>query len=116
MGTLTYDVVKQIHFDDRLLAHLQLVIATKLRRGESFNFSWKTDPSEGSGRTTIWLHPAIPLLYEFQGSRQPSINRVWLDELMASADSVTGLQVIPEPREDRPRRQDDEPLRASSLQ
>lgn len=115
MGTLTYDVVKQVHFDDRLLAHLQLVITTKLRRGESFTFSWKTDAAEGGGRTTIWLHPAIPLLYEFQGSRQPSINRLWLDELMASADTVTGLQVIPEPREDHTRARIEGPLRASAL-
>ncbi|KQX06664.1 MULTISPECIES: DUF7882 family protein [unclassified Leifsonia] len=115
MGTLTYDVVKQVHFDDRLLAHLQLVIATKLRRGESFNFSWKTDASEGSGRTTIWLHPAIPLLYEFQGSRQPAINRLWLDDLMTSADTVTGLQVIPEPRADRVRPRLEEAVSASAF-
>lgn len=114
MGTLTYDVVKKVHFDDRLLAHLQLVIATKLRRGESFNFSWKTDTSEGGGRSTIWLHPAIPLLYEYQGSKQPTINRTWLDELMAAADTTIGLQVIPEPRETRSPRAD-EPLRASAL-
>jgi hypothetical protein len=99
VGTLTYDVVKQIKFDDRLLAHLQVVVTTKLRRGESFNLSWKTDTALGSGRSTIWLHPSIPLLYEFDGSRQPSINRLWLEKMMTTADTLTGLQIVPEPKD-----------------
>jgi hypothetical protein len=97
MGTLTYDIVSKVDFDDRALAHLQIVIAGKLRRGESFNFSWVKDPAAGSGRTTIWMHPAIPLVYDFVGSRQPTINRVWLDVLMDSANSAGGLRLIPEP-------------------
>ena len=97
MGTLTYDVVHKVDFDDRALSHLQIVIATKLRRGESFNFSWVKDPSAGSGRTTIWMHPAIPLVYEFLGSRQPVINRLWIEELMTAANSTAGLVLLPEP-------------------
>jgi hypothetical protein len=98
MGTLTYDVVSKVTFDDRALAHLQIVIATKLRRGESFNFSWVKDPSVGSGRTTIWMHPSIPLVYDFDGSRHPAINRDWIDALMATANSTTGLVLVPEPK------------------
>jgi len=98
MGTLTYDVVSKVDFDDRPLAHLQIVIAAKLRRNESFNFSWVKDPSAGSGRTTIWMHPAIPLVYDFDGSRHPSINREWIDALMTSANSTTGLVLVPEPK------------------
>ena len=99
MGTLTYDVVSKVDFDDRALAHLQIVIASKLRRGESFNFTWVKAPADGGGRTTIWLHPAIPLAYEFLGSKPPPINRVWLEELMESANSAGGLRVVPEPSE-----------------
>jgi hypothetical protein len=98
MGTLTYDVVSKVNFEDRALAHLQVVIATKLRRGESFNFSWVKDPSVGSGRTTIWMHPAIPLVYDFDGSRHPSLNRDWIDDLMTTANSTTGLVLVPEPK------------------
>ena len=98
MGTLTYDVVSKVSFEDRALAHLQVVIATKLRRGESFNFSWVKDPSEGSGRTTIWMHPSIPLVYDFDGSRHPAINRDWIDALMSTANSTTGLVLVPEPK------------------
>jgi hypothetical protein len=97
MGTLTYDVVSKVKFDDRALAHLELVIASKFRRNESFNFSWVKDPSVGSGRTTIWMHPAIPLVYDYDGSRHPTINRVWLDALMSAANSSTGLQLVSEP-------------------
>ena len=97
MGSLTYDVVYKVKFEDRALAHLQLVIATKMRRGESFNFSWIKDPSMGSGRTTIWMHPAIPLVYDFDGSRHPAINRAWIEALMATANSTTGLVLVPEP-------------------
>lgn len=97
VGTLTYDVIYKVDFDDRALAHLQLVIATKLRRGESFNFSWVIDPNQGSGRTSIWMHPAIPLVYEYEGSRPPTINRLWVEALMNAANSTTGLCLVPEP-------------------
>ena len=97
MGSLTYDVVYKVNFEDRALAHLQLVIATKMRRGESFNFSWIKSAGQGSGRTTIWMHPAIPLVYDFDGSRHPAINRLWIEALMATANSTAGLVLVNEP-------------------
>jgi hypothetical protein len=99
MGTLTYDVVSKVDFEDRALAHLQIVIASKLRRGESFNFSWTRDSADGSGRTTIWMHPAIPLVYDYLGSRTPAINREWLNALMETANTPGGLRLVPEPAE-----------------
>ena len=97
MGTLSYDSRFSADFDDRVLAHLQLVIGAKLRRGESFHFSWKNDPSTGHGRTTWWLHPTVPLIYKYSGSRLPTINRYWIEALMASANSAAGLQLVGEP-------------------
>lgn len=97
MGVLRYDVVSTVEFEDRLLAHLEVVIGSKLRRNESFNFSWVKDPAVGSGRTTIWVHPAIPLVYEFNGSRAPTLNRAWLSLLMQAANSPAGLRLVPEP-------------------
>ena len=35
MGKLTYDSTMTVDFDDRVLAHLQLVIGAKLRRAET---------------------------------------------------------------------------------
>lgn len=97
MGTLAYDSGLTADFDDRVLAHLQLVIGAKLRRGESLYFSWKDDPQVGNGRTTIWLHPSIPLRFKYFGSRMPAINREWIDELMRVAHSPGGLHIVPEP-------------------
>jgi hypothetical protein len=97
MGKLTYSGSLVIDFDDRTLEHLQIVITSKLRRGESFSFAWKDDDAIGDGRTTIWIHPSVSLVYKFLGGRPPSINRAWLDSLAASANSPTGLRVTPEP-------------------
>ena len=100
MGKLTYDSTLTVDFDDRVLAHLQLVIGAKLRRAESFYFSWRDDPAVGDGRSTLWLHPTIPLHFKYAGGRQPSINRAWIDLLMSAANSPGGLHLMPEPPED----------------
>jgi hypothetical protein len=100
MGKLTYESTIKVDFDDRLLAHLQLVIGEKLRRGECFHFTWKDDVSIGSGRTAVWIHPNVSLTYKFYGSRRPAINRAWIQALMYTANSPTGLYLVPEPAED----------------
>ncbi|WP_353807314.1 DUF7882 family protein [Agromyces chitinivorans] len=97
MGKLTYDSTLTVDFDDRVLAHLQLVIGAKLRRGESFYFSWKDDTTIGNGRSALWMHPSIPLHFKFSGGRHPSINRAWIDALMSTANSSSGLQIVREP-------------------
>ena len=58
MGRLIYDNTTAVEFDDRVLAHLQLVIGTKLRRGEGFFLNWKDDPSVGDGRAPRARVPA----------------------------------------------------------
>lgn len=95
MGSITYDGLV-VHIDDRVLAHLQIVIVNKLRRGESFLMSWKDSADVGSGRSAIWLHPNVLLHFKFEGSRVPTINEEWLAELAQSADSSRGLIVTTE--------------------
>jgi len=90
MGSLTYDRVT-VEFDDRILAHLQIVIVQKLRRGESFLLSWRNAAEAGNGRSSAWLHPAIPLYFKFSGGQPPSINPLWLAQLTRSANSSQGL-------------------------
>jgi hypothetical protein len=97
VGKLTYDSTMTVDFDDRVLTHLQAVISAKLRRGESFQFTWKDDPSIGGGRTTIWLNPSLPLSFRFAESKASSLNPAWIDALMRTANSTSGLQVVPEP-------------------
>lgn len=100
MGTLTYDSTTKVDFDDRLLAHLRLVIGMKLRRGESFYLNWRDDTSIGDGNSTIWLSPAIPLRFKFNGGRDVTVNHRWLEDLMTTANSASGLRPVPEPDSD----------------
>lgn len=99
MGKFIYDSAVKVDFDDRVLAHLQLVIGAKLRRGESFHFMWKDDTSIGEGRTMVWVHPNVSLVYKFNGSRRPTINRAWIEALIYTANSPAGLYTVPEPAE-----------------
>jgi hypothetical protein len=69
MGKLLYgDSEIEIEFDDRALTHIQIVIGAKLRRGESFFFSWKDDLSVGAGRSSVWLDKSIPLYFKFSAN------------------------------------------------
>ncbi len=97
MGRLIYDHTTAIEFDDRVLAHLQVVILSKMRRNESFAFSWEYGREAGSGRTTVWVHPSMNLRFRYNGSRAPELNRAWLEELSVLANSANGLRLIPEP-------------------
>jgi hypothetical protein len=101
VGKFLFEGQLKADFEDRLLAHLQMVIGSKLRRGESFYFTWKDDVSIGDGRTSIWLHPHSVLTYKYYGGRQPELNRAWVDALMHTANSARGLYVIPEPAPQR---------------
>jgi hypothetical protein len=98
MGKMLYgDSEMEIEFDDRALAHVQIVIGSKLRRGESFFFSWKDDPAIGDGRSSIWLDRGIPLYFKYFGGKHPLINREWLTILTDSANSGQGLIFSTEP-------------------
>lgn len=97
VGRFSYEGDAKVELDDRVLAHLQVVIGQKLRRSEPFFFTWRNDASLGDGRTTVWLHPQASLVFKFHGSRQPTLNRAWLEALTHTANSGTGLYVVPEP-------------------
>lgn len=104
MGRFIYDTMgNSVDIDDRTLAHLRVVMMNKLRRSESFMFD--VEIGDGSGRRSFWMHPAIPLQFHFFGSRNPAINRAWIEELMVSASSPSGLIITPEPAEDTTARQ-----------
>jgi hypothetical protein len=101
MGCLLYgDHATSVEIDDRALAHLQIVIILKLRRGESFALSWVEPTSAGSGRSTVWLHPSVTLQFRYAGNRSPSLNDQWLAQLSDLANSNGGLRCTPEPLPD----------------
>lgn len=98
MGKLVYAGTTEISFEDRVLAHLQIVIGLKLRRKEGFFFSWHHEQGLGGGRSAIWIDPAVPLLFHYSGGRQPKINKGWLELLTLSSNSAQGLQLDEEIR------------------
>lgn len=98
MGTLVYDDDRRAEIDDRTLAHLQVIIVNKLRRRESFPFTW----SDERRTVTIWISPNTPLEFVYHGNRRPRLNRAWLEQLALMANSVGGLVVAPEPPADDP--------------
>lgn len=98
MGKFIYGAPSiSVDIDDRVLAHLKVVIVAKLRRGESFTFSWHKTPDSGSGHSSVWLNPSVPLEFDFSGSKTPTLNKAWLEELVQLANSPAGLRVVPEP-------------------
>jgi hypothetical protein len=97
MATLHYGASHiPIHIEDRALAHLKVVIATKLRRQESFTLSWKHPEGEPGGRSTIWIHPSIPLRFTFDEPEPPKLNAKWIEDLMHSVNSTGGIMLIDE--------------------
>jgi hypothetical protein len=103
MGKLIYSTsLREFDIDDRALAHLRVAILTKLRRAESFAFTWEHGVERGSGRTTMWMHESIPMLFVFSGNRAPKLNRLWIEELILSASSTAGLHLMPEPESSEP--------------
>lgn len=91
MGVFHYAHMEEpIYVDDRTLAHLKVVIAAKLRRKESFTLSW-TQSESSPGRSTIWMHPSIPLRFDFDTPDVPELNPSWIQALMRSANSADGI-------------------------
>ena len=108
MGSLIYgNSGIEIAFDDRVLAHLELVINAKLRRRESFMLSWRDTPAVGDGRSAVWLDTAIPLYFRYSGSRIPLIDKEWLEELVMEASSTRGLVLTEDPMLDKPVKSND---------
>ncbi|HEY1529408.1 MAG TPA: ATP-dependent DNA ligase [Galbitalea sp.] len=95
MGYFTYEQLV-VKIDDRTLAHVQVVIVNKLRKGERFLMSWKDSPSVGDGRSSVWISPDSALHFKFEGSRPPILNPDWIQLLHESADSSRGLIVMAE--------------------
>lgn len=85
-----------IHIEDRTLAHLKVVIATKLRRDESFTVSWRHPDDQPRGRSTIWVHPSIPLRFVFDDPEPTELSREWIEELANSANSSGGIMLVAE--------------------
>jgi hypothetical protein len=105
MGQLFYGVSPAIRIDDWALRHLQTVILTKLRRDESFSFSWDGEAGiegdagdPGAAPGTIWVSRASSLYFQFDGDRSGPLNKRWLVALAEAANGSGGLRLLPEPK------------------
>lgn len=102
MGTFIYDGGPKVKIEDRALTHLQLVMTSKLRRGEPFSFTWRDDLSIGGGRTMVWIHPGSSLTFKYRGSSSPTLNRAWVEALATTASTPGGLHLVHEPADTTP--------------
>ena len=78
---------------DRVLAHVRAVVASKLRRGESFTLSWQHPDDVPGGRSTLWINPSIPLRFVFTNPDGEMLDPEILKSFAASANSTAGLVI-----------------------
>lgn len=98
MGAIIYGGGdRRVELDDRMLAHVKSVVVTKLRRQESFTLSCTENRGDQSHRISLWIHPSIPLEFEFADSDRPELNRAWLNAMVVSTNGSGDLRVDPEP-------------------
>jgi hypothetical protein len=94
MGQLFYaNAATAVEIDDTLLAHLQVVAATKLRRSESFTLTLRRSSGADAGRETLWLQPSIPLRFQFDSAEPVKLDPAVLRGLADMANSSAGLTV-----------------------
>lgn len=94
MGHLYYGSTSEpIEIPDSLLAHLKVVITTKLRRGESFTLAWRHEGNAQPGRSAIWLQPSIPLRFVFDSPDPEQLRASALQDFVNQANSSGGLNV-----------------------
>lgn len=93
MGLLHCGMGYTFEFDDRTLTHLRTVILGKFALVESFAFTWV----EGGRQRSVWMHPTMPLMFEFDSATTEELNPRWIEELLARASSPGGLRLVPEP-------------------
>lgn len=106
MGHLIYGLAPAVAIDDRALQHLRAVMVTKMRRDESFSFTWNNETNVHGDDAldkpglygTIWVSKSSSLYFSFDQAPSASLNRAWLEALAESASSTVGLRLVPEPR------------------
>ena len=94
MGLLFYGPSERpIRIPDRVLTHVKVVVAAKLRRGESFTMSWRHPEEDEGGRSTLWIEPSIPLRFVFGTAEPEALDPVLLQTYANAANSSSGLTI-----------------------
>ncbi len=92
MGQLQYGTTQRVELDDRLLGHIEAAIISKLRRGEPF--ALRLD--EAGVIATVWVSTSTQLQFTYVGDR-PTLDRAWLEALVETANTPSGLRLLPAP-------------------
>jgi hypothetical protein len=93
-AALEVDGWMRIELDDDLLAHVALVVFSKLRRKEPLLVSW-TDPAGSPAQA--WLHPNSTIVVRHTAGADTTIDRRRAERMMVAANSNWGLRLTPEP-------------------
>ena len=80
-----------IEFSSGAATVLKIVIATKLRRQESFMMTWLPITDGPDQRATVWIHPAIPLQFGFDAAAPAAIDPHLIAEMMKSLNATGEL-------------------------
>lgn len=94
MGILLYgNQSEPVGIPDAMLAHVKVVLSTKLRRNEAFTLSWRHTDEAAPGRTTLWIQPSIPLRFVFDSDQPETLDPKLLQQLANQANSAGGLTI-----------------------
>lgn len=88
MGRLFYGLSENdasVEIPDRVLAHLRVVVTTKLRRSESLTLTWVHADPANPGRTSVWLQPSIPLRFVSDSAEDEKLDPAVLRDMAADA-------------------------------
>ena len=91
MGHIQYGS-ESFEFADATLGHLQMVVSTKLRRGDRFFLSWPLPPYMGSGRHSIWIDNSVPIQFRYK-TGPSTLDMAWIEWALAAAATPRGLQL-----------------------
>ena len=95
MGRLEYNSSRPpIEIDDETLAHLKIIIATKLRRQESFMMTWEPVGDTADRRVSAWISPSIPLVLAFDDATAASIDPARVTHMMEALNAHGELVIV----------------------
>jgi hypothetical protein len=97
VGVLVYGKLTSLEVADDSLAYLQVVIGANLRVKQSFYISWRNLPGTGDGRTTVWIHPDLPLVFKYTKPGQRALDTAKLQDFIVQSRSADGLRLVVDP-------------------
>jgi hypothetical protein len=96
VGTLRYDAaLPPIELPDRVLEHLHIVVARKLRENQRIALNLLR---EKSAPIQVWIDARIPIVITYATGIASTINQRWISEIEATFANAC-LMLTPEPAE-----------------